>query len=161
MELFLIRHAEAIELGEQGVTCDDDRPLTPKGEQQAQSAAKALASRGIVLDKIYTSPLLRAKQTAEIMLATWAMPELSLELCEELRPSVKPRKLCKSLIKCGAEKIAVVGHMPHLGEFAGWLLGDKEHQIELAKAGVAYLTCRDRPGKGMAKLRWLVTPDWY
>ncbi len=161
MDLYLIRHAEAIELGERGITNDEDRPLTEKGELPAKAAAKALAQRGVALEKIYTSPLVRAKQTAELMLATWENPDLALEICEDLRPGVKPRKLSKSLMKCGAERIAVVGHMPHLAEFAGWLLGDKELQIEMAKAGVAYFSCGDLPGKGMASLHWLVTPDWY
>ncbi len=161
MDLYLVRHAEAIPLGEQGITCDDDRPLTAKGEQQARDLAKAMTRTGVALEKIYTSPLLRAKQTAEIMLAAWANSELSLEVNDELRPGVKPRRLSKTLMKCGSEKIAVVGHMPHLGEFAGWLLGDKEIQIDLAKAGFAYLTCGDLPGKNLGTLKWLVTPEWY
>src|SRR5262245_19123710 len=76
VDLYLIRHADALALGERGITNDEERPLSEKGEAQSDAVAKALAQRGIVLDKLYTSPLLRARQTAEIMLRVWAKPEL-------------------------------------------------------------------------------------
>jgi phosphohistidine phosphatase len=161
VDLYLIRHADALALGERGITNDEERPLSEKGESQSQAVAKALAQRGIVLDKLYTSPLLRARQTAEIMLRVWAKPELTLETCDELIPGVKPRKLSKFLLKSGGEKIGLVGHMPDLGEFGAWLLGAKKAQLEMAKSGVALITCGDLPAKGMGALQWLVTPEWY
>ncbi len=161
MELYLIRHAEALALGERGVTNDEDRPLSELGEGQAEAAAKALAQRGVVLDKLYTSPLLRARTTAEIMLRVWSRPELILETCDALAPGVKPRKLSKQLLKSEGARIGLVGHMPDLGQFAGWLLGCKEAQIDLAKAGVAVVSCDGLPSKGMGALQWLVTPEWY
>ena len=161
MELYLIRHAEALALGERGITSDEERPLSQKGESQAEAAAKALLSRGIVLEKLFTSPLVRARQTAEVLLRTWSKPELILETCDALAPGGKPRKLSKFLLKSGSERMGLVGHMPHLGEFAGWLLGAKKAQIDFAKAGIALITCGDLPSKGMGELQWLVTPDWY
>src|SRR5438309_1343090 len=98
MELFLIRHADALSLGERGITNDEDRPLSEKGESQSELAAKALHTKGIVLDKLLTSPLLRARQTAEILLRVWAQPELKLETCDPLAPGGKPRKLSKFLL---------------------------------------------------------------
>ena len=161
MELYLIRHADALALGERGITNDEERPLSEKGETQAEAAAKALQSRGIVLDKLFTSPLARARQTAENLLRIWSKPELILETCDALAPGGKPRKLSKFLLKAGSEKMGLVGHMPHLGEFAGWLLGAKKAQIDFAKSGIALITCGDLPSKGMGELQWLVTPDWY
>ena len=161
MELYLIRHADALALGERGITNDEERPLSEKGETQAEAAAKALQSRGIVLDKLFTSPLARARQTAENLLRIWSKPELILETCDALAPGGKPRKLSKFLLKSGSEKMGLVGHMPHLGEFAGWLLGAKKAQIDFAKSGIALITCGDLPSKGMGELQWLVTPDWY
>ncbi len=161
MDLFLIRHAEALAIGERGVTNDDERPLSEQGELDAQAAAKGLEARGIVLDRLYTSPLLRARQTAEILLQTWARPELTLETCDALVPDGKSRKLSTFLLKQGSEKVGLVGHMPQLGNFAAWLLGNKKVQIDLAKAGIAFVTCGDLPGKGNGDLKWLVTPMWY
>ena len=161
MELYLIRHAEALALGERGITTDEERPLSEKGEAQSEAAARALAGRGVVLDKLFTSPLLRAKQTAEILLRVWARPELVLETCEALIPSHKPRKLSKLLLKSAGEKIGLVGHMPHLADVTAWLIGGKKAHIEIAKAGVVLVTCGELPIKGMGELQWVVTPEWY
>jgi len=161
VELFLIRHADALALGERGITNDEERPLSEKGEADAQALALALQAKGIVLDRLLTSPLLRARQTAEILLRTWSKPELTLDTCECLAPAGKHRKMSKYLLKTGGEKIGMVGHMPHLGEYAAWLLGNKKFQIDLAKAGVAFITCGELPAKGIGSLQWLVTPEWY
>jgi phosphohistidine phosphatase len=161
VELYLIRHADALALGERGITNDEERPLSEKGEAQAEATAKALQGRGIVLDKLITSPLVRARQTAEIILRVWSKPELILETCDDLALNGKPRKLSKYLMKSGGDRLGLIGHMPHLGEFAGWLLGTKKAQIELAKSGVALITCGDLPSKGNGDLQWLVTPEWY
>jgi len=160
VELFLIRHAEALALGERGITTEEERPLTEKGESQAEMLARALQIRGIVLDKLYTSPLVRTVKTAEILLKVWSKPELVLETCNELKPGGKLRKLSKTLLKSGGEKIGLVGHMPQLGEFAAWLLGYKKAQIEFAKGGAAMVTCGDVPFKGHGALEWLITPEW-
>ncbi len=161
MELYLIRHADALALGERGVTNDEERPLSEAGETQAAAAAKALRAKGVVLDKLYTSPLLRARQTAEILARVWERPELIVETCAVLAPGGKPRKLSKQILKSGGEKIGLIGHMPDLGDYAAWLLGDKKAQIDLAKAGVIMLQCGEMPGKGMGALQWMVSPEWY
>ena len=49
----------------------------------------------------------------------------------------------------------------HRGVFTAWLLGNKKVQIDIAKSGVALVTCGDLPGKGQGSLQWLVTPEWY
>jgi phosphohistidine phosphatase len=160
VELYLIRHAEALALGERGITNDEERPLTEKGETQAVQLAKVFQKRGIVLDKLLTSPLVRTVQTAEIMLKVWENPKLALEHCPELAPGAKLRKLSKTLLKSGGEKIGLVGHMPQLGDFAAWMLGYKKAQIEFAKGGAALIECGDLPCKGHGALEWLVTPEW-
>jgi phosphohistidine phosphatase len=159
--LYLIRHADALALGERGITNDEERPLSEKGEADAEAAAKALQAKGIVLDRLVTSPLLRARQTAEILLRVWARPELILDTCDYLAPAGKPRKLSKFILKTGCEKVGLVGHMPHLGEFAAWLLGNKKFQIDIAKSGIACINCGELPAKGLGAMQWLVTPEWY
>ena len=53
----------------------------------------------------------------------------------------------------------LIGHMPDLADFLGWLIGSRKAQIDMAKAGVAYVTCED-VRKGDGTLEWLLTPDW-
>ena len=161
MDLYLIRHAEAVALGERGVTTDEDRPLSERGEQEAQAAARTLKKRGMAFDRLYTSPLLRARQTADILHQVWGRADLAVETCEYLAPDVKPRKLARFLLKQGGERVALVGHMPHLAVFAGWLIGEKKVQIDMAKAGVACIECGEVPGKDHGTLQWLVTPEWF
>jgi phosphohistidine phosphatase len=161
VELYLIRHADALALGERGITEDAERPLSEKGENQARAAASALRKRGVELDRLYTSPLLRAHQTADILLHVWSQSGLTVETCEELEPNSKPRKLSRFLLKQDGERVGLVGHMPHLADFTAWLIGSKKAQIEIAKSGVVCLHFGDAPGKGLAVLHWLVTPEWY
>lgn len=161
MDLYLIRHAEALALGERGVTSDEERPLSERGEGQAQAAARFLNARGVTLDRLYSSPLLRTRQTAEHLLRVWARPELELKNCPALAPGGKPRKLNRFLLKQGGDRVGLVGHMPDLADFLGWLIGGKKAHIELAKAGIAYVQCGEAPGKRLGALRWLSVPQWY
>ena len=158
--MYVIRHADAEPLGVGGVTRDEVRPLTEKGQKQARLLASGLNPKGIRLSMVLTSPLLRARQTAEGMLQDWPHPPPELRVCEELAPGGKRRKLSRFLRELGSDKVALVGHEPDLGKYVAWLIGTKQTQLELAKAGVAYVVCDPRLGKGDGTLAWLVTPDW-
>ena len=161
MDIYLIRHADARPLGEGGITQDEDRPLSDEGIAQAAALARALQRHGVQLSRALTSPLLRARQTAEGMLGAWPAPAPELEACECLAPGARPKELARFLRRSGGDHVALVGHQPDLGRFAAWLVGSKNAQIDLAKAGVAYVTCDDQPRKRTGTLVWLVTPDWY
>ncbi len=160
MELYIIRHAEALALGERGVTADEDRPLSEGGERQAAQIATGLRRRGVKFDLVLTSPLVRARQTAEALVRPEGGLATELQTCEELAPGGRRKKLAKQLLATARNAVAVVGHQPDLGAFAGWLIGDKKTNLDLAKAGVAYLECGDLPRRGGGTLIWLVTPDW-
>ena len=161
MNLYLIRHAEAAPLGEGGSASDSERPLTERGHEQSRQVAAGLQARGIRLGMVVTSPLLRARQTAEEMLQHWAAPAPELRVCDELAPGGKRKKLARVLEQLGTDVVALVGHAPDLNLFCGWLLGDRGIDIELAKAGVACLRSEGKTGKRSAALQWLVTPEWF
>jgi phosphohistidine phosphatase len=160
VDLYLIRHADAIPVGAQGIQDDADRPLTEAGEAQARAVAVGLQRRGVVLNVLLTSPLRRARQTAEGILRQWSLPAPELIVCGELAPGGKPKKLASFLRDRGADKVALVGHQPDLSVDAAWLIGSKKAQIELAKAGIAYITTTQGARKGNGTLVWLVTPEW-
>ena len=161
MDLYLIRHADALALGERGITEDAGRPLSELGEQQSQQVARILQKRGVVLDKLLTSPLVRARQTADIILRNTRGNAPQLHVGEDLAPGGKPRKLARFLTNLGGSSVGLVGHMPDIAFWAGWLIGGKRAQLEIAKAGIAFIACGGGPGKGLGVLHWLVTPDWY
>jgi phosphohistidine phosphatase len=160
MDLFLIRHADAVPLGERGITEDSDRPLSPAGEAEANKLGEMLARRRIGFDHLLVSPFVRAQQTAAFMLRH-LKPAPAMITTEALVPDAKPRKLAKVLRKLEGERFGLVGHLPHLAEWAGWLIGAKKAQLDFAKTSVASIACGEVPGKGLGVLRWLVSPDWF
>jgi len=160
MELYLIRHADAAPLGEGGITADEDRPLTDKGREQLKALASGLKRFGVILDTIMTSPLVRAKQTAEGVLENWGSPAPSLHMVDELAPQGNRRKLAKELRRHGEGSIALVGHEPDLSQFAGWLIGSRKSRLELAKGGVAHVHFDNGVGKAEGVLKWLALPEW-
>jgi phosphohistidine phosphatase len=161
MDLYLIRHAEAEQLGNNGITEDADRPLTATGQEQAKALGAGLQEHGVQLQTLVTSPLVRAQQTADGILQHWPQPVPELCVCDDLAPSSRRKKLARFLLKLDATSVGIVGHMPDLGEFGGWLLGSKDLILDLEKAGVALIRCEHGVGKGGGSLVWMVTPEWY
>jgi len=161
MDLYVIRHADAVALGEQGVTKDGDRPLSEVGAAQAKAIGTGLAAKGFRPGLILSSPLVRARQTADGIQRQFAQDPPVVQEADEAAPGVKPKRLARYLRGLSADAVALVGHQPDLGEWAAWLIGGKKAQIDLAKAGVALIRCPDGPRKGSGTLVWLVTPDWF
>jgi phosphohistidine phosphatase len=160
MELYLIRHAEAAPPGENNVS-DEDRPLTSCGEAQAAALGKALRGHGIELRLVLSSPLLRARQTAEELVRQWPEPRPDFRVYKELALGGKRRHLLRALRQQGADRVAVIGHEPELGALAAYLMGSKKLHIPLDKAAVAFLRCNAGLEKGDGQLEWLLPPAWY
>jgi phosphohistidine phosphatase len=161
MDIYLIRHAEAASLAEAGVFDDSSRPLTENGKNQSQKLAACLKQHNIKPAIVITSPLLRARETADEMLREWGTAAPELRFCDDLAINGKRRRLARFIEDLGAEHVALVGHQPDLGKFAAWLIGSKKAEIDFAKAGVACVHCEQQVGKGEGVLEWLITPDWY
>jgi phosphohistidine phosphatase len=160
MFLYLIRHADAVPMGQDNVSTDEARPLTETGKAQAQALAKTLQGHGVHLDAVLHSPLLRSQQTALGLVEHWNTPAPSLLECGLLAPGGREKKLARELRGLTGESLALVGHMPDLATLAGWLIGSKKAQIDLAKSGVACIELPDRVKKGEGVLKWLVTDAW-
>jgi phosphohistidine phosphatase len=161
MRLYLIRHADAVPLGDGGVDRDADRPLSEVGKQQCQALAGALQRVGVQFDAVLTSPLLRARQTADEIARHWKGPLPERELCAALALGEKLKRLARAVGELKQESVALVGHQPELAALAGWLIGSRKAKLDLEKAGVAALECEAEAGKGGGILVWLVTPKWY
>lgn len=170
MRLYLIRHAEAEDLGG-GITRDFDRPLTARGREQSRALAAAFAAREIAVDVVAASPLVRAHQTATELLAVWA-PGTRPVTCDELAiGKLKPAKLSGFLadltvkgarVPSRAEKaVAAVGHMPDIAAYLEWLIGAAPETVRMEKAAAACVRFEDDPGEAAGSLEWLVTPEWF
>jgi phosphohistidine phosphatase len=114
MRLLIVRHAEAAS-GEP----DDLRPLTTAGREQARSLAERLRADGLVPDAVMTSPLLRARQTADAL--DLGTPEVD----ERLAPGASPEDV-RDAARGHGETVLVVGHQPDCGRAAGALAGTPE-----------------------------------
>jgi phosphohistidine phosphatase len=153
MKLYLLRHAEAAE-GEE----DAARPLTPLGRRQAQAIADFLERAGIEVDATYTSPLVRARQTAEAIARRCGRgpgrrPIIVKALLNEIPQCAFDRWLEGIL---DAKQILLVGHNPSLSERLAALLGmENGAGVALPKAALACVKTDDgRRGK----LRLFLTP---
>ena len=82
--LYLVRHGRAAERGEEWPD-DGKRPLTPQGIDRFQQVVRGLSVLGVTIDTILTSPLVRARQTADI-LAAGLRPHPSVEVIDALAP---------------------------------------------------------------------------
>jgi phosphohistidine phosphatase len=159
MELYLLRHAIAVEREGFSPPRDRERPLTREGIRRMRRIAHGMAGLRISPDLILTSPFLRASQTAEIVAA-----ELGCKVPEAL-PHLQPGGDLQDLIAVLRERIRtapcilLVGHAPALGILASVLLtGDDRMQMTMKKGGLCKLRI-DRPDRSpCATLHWLLTP---
>ncbi len=155
MKLLLIRHARAEEraaFAASGLP-DEERPLTRDGIRRMRRACAGLAREVVTLDLIASSPLLRARQTAEIVHA--AYPQARRTELGALSPGAHPRAVRDWLRDQEAGAVALVGHEPDLGLLAAWLLSGDAHPFLPMKKGAACLL--DLPGaieEGAATLAW-------
>lgn len=160
MNLLLVRHAEAAELGENGITRDSDRPLTRRGREQAAGLAATLRVRGFPLDRVLSSPFVRTQQTAESLVTGLGCE--AVVTCPELAAgAMNPQKLSRVIGNLRTETVALVGHMPDISIFAGWLLGMDEAAIPFAKGSAALIGVPAPISEATGWLEWLLTPEWY
>ena len=158
MLLYLIRHAEAVELGSPGAARDFDRALTPHGRDQARALADAFVRLNLLADAVVASPLVRAHQTAVELLSVW-QPTGATVTCDQLAPErLKPGKLSDFLAAVPGDHIAVVGHMPELGGYAEWLIGRIRGDHSASPRRRRCISFKGDPAKAAGKLHWIVPP---
>ncbi|QEL19670.1 SixA phosphatase family protein [Limnoglobus roseus] len=160
MRLLLVRHAEAVPLAGDGISSDFHRPLTDFGKAQAAALGEALRARNVAPAMIVTSPLVRAIQTAETLVKALT-PGKEFLVTERLASGeLKPRKLSKLVDEIDGTPL-LIGHMPDMGRYAGWLIGAGDDGVDFDKAAVACINCRHEVAKGAGVLEWLIPPAWF
>ena len=160
MNLYIIRHAVAVDEGTPGFESDSERPLTDKGRKKMRQIAKGLRNLGVEFDLILSSPYVRARETAEILADVFKMRK-KITFTENLIPLGNPELLIGEINETyAADSIAVVGHEPHLSTLVGILVaGNANLDLTLKKGGVCYLTADDlHHNDHRATLEWLLTP---
>ena len=152
MKLYLLRHASASDIA----ASDAARELTNEGREEARIAGAALTELGAKPKHIFSSPLVRARQTAEIVAKALSFSG-KVEILEELENGTTTGSLLKALKPCeSANEILLVGHIPSLSDHLAALIGAKSAEgLPLGKGSVACVELEQlRIGAG--QLRWLM-----
>lgn len=141
MDLYLVRHAKAVP---RSADMEDAlRPLTPDGKKSFAVAVEGLARLGVTFDRLYHSPLLRAVETAELLIPLVHGESVSTVQLADDPSSALLREL-------SGRRVALVGHEPWMGELAAWLIHDDRSAADgfvVKKGGVIWLEGDPAPGK--------------
>ena len=158
IRVYLVRHGIAVEHGEQGQMGDDARWLTARGRRRFRRMASAFARLGEPLDFIFSSPLVRAVQTAEILAAACRVSEIGI--LDELRSEGSVGKL---LSEAGRrlkddQAVALVGHDPQMSALVAALGDVKDAAIEFRKGAIVRIDVGALPSGRPSSPRWWMKP---
>ena len=155
MIVYLVRHGIAEDRGM--AIPDSDRALTTDGIRKMHRIVSGLQRLDVQPAAIWTSPLRRTRETAEILAAGLGVN--AVRLCDSLAPASSLDAVCAGL--AGApDSVMVVGHQPDLGELASRLLfgGQQGDSLPFKKGAVAKITWKDGDPTSRSRLEWFLTP---
>lgn len=152
MRLVLLRHGIAEETAGGS---DADRALTGEGRKKAQEVCKALAGMDLGIERILTSPLIRAVQTAQVLKEALKLGK-GVDETKTLLPEARPTDLVQPINALKATCVALVGHEPQLSSFVSWAVGGGN--FEIRKSGVVVLEGAGLPAAGAGALVGLFAP---
>lgn len=155
-EIYLVRHAIAAARGEEWPD-DSKRPLTERGVERFKECVDGLVWLDVGIDEIFTSPLVRARQTAEYLSA--GLPSKPpIRVLDALAPGHAPAKVVEDLARESRKRrVALVGHEPDLGELAAHLLGTRR-AVPFKKGAVCRIDVDGLTSSPPGTLSWFLTP---
>lgn len=157
IELLLVRHAIA---ADRGPEFPDDRlrPLTPAGTARWRKAVAGLRALQVEVDLVLTSPLVRARETADL-LAAGLEGKPAVEETAALAPGAEAAAITQVIARIGRRhrRLALVGHEPDLGELAARLLRARG-ALEFKKGAVCRIDVDVATPGGPGTLRWFLPP---
>jgi phosphohistidine phosphatase len=160
MNLYILRHAIAVEPGSPAYEDDSQRPLMTKGVNKMKQIAVGLRYLEAEVDLILSSSHLRAQQTAAILAKTYGIQDKLI-----VTPALLPEAPTSQIISEINEKysqlknIVLVGHQPFLGNLISTLIsGDPTLNIMLKKGGICRLSIEQLHNDRCATLEWLLFP---
>lgn len=144
--LVAVRHGKPVSEGYPDV---DLRPLSDEGKKAQKKVAQDMLQNGISIDRILTSPLLRAQQTAEVLAEIFEAP-----IADEpaLGNDFNADTLLKQIPSSDTDQtICFVGHAPSLAEFVNTLVGKEVLDEGLSKSAAAVVVFFDEIAYGKAE----------
>jgi phosphohistidine phosphatase len=158
MNLYIVRHAIAVQRGTPDYEDDSQRPLTDKGRKKMRKIVQGQRQIDTPLNTILSSPYVRARDTAKILADEFKL-ENQLYFSENLVPPGNFEALVDEIHeKYDVENLALVGHEPMLSQLISWLTtGHTDMELNLKKGGVCYLSSDNLYQDHRAALEWLLT----
>jgi len=160
MELYLIRHGVAQQLGLKNDFTDERRTLTAEGRDRMREVARGLRKLGVQLDLLLTSPLVRAVETAELVADALGFSKKEIIQTSGLAPGGSAGELFAEIKShTGVESAALVGHEPYLSELAARIVQSSGHfAMNLRKGSVCSINVLETVPSFRGELVWLMTP---
>jgi len=161
MKLYVLRHGEAADRVDPRYENDADRPLVRKGIRRTRALARVLRRLNITFDVIFSSPLVRARETAEIVAHELRLHG-RLELTKHLAPDGDVEELVDVLSQLWPppENVLLVGHEPDASRLISWLCTGGPHlALTLKKGGLCRMEIEALSAGRCASLEWLLTPN--
>jgi len=161
IRVYLVRHGIALDPADRGELADDDRPLTGKGRRRFRRTARAFARLGEPPEFIFTSPLIRAAQTAEILAS--ALRQSEVAVLDELRPDGAVGKLLAEVgrrVK-DEQSVALVGHDPQMSQLVAALADvprADQGRIDFRKGAIVRIDVGELPSARPTQPRWWMKP---
>ncbi|MCG3173486.1 MAG: hypothetical protein GMKNLPBB_01683 [Myxococcota bacterium] len=160
MKIWLMRHGLAQDREDPRCPPDPDRRLVPEGIRKTRLVVRGLAALGASPRVIASSPYLRARETAGLVMEGLGV-ESRLELCEPLVPHGDPFRAAADLKRlCSGADILAAGHAPNLDLLIGVLTLQRPTAVTLLKKSA--VACLDWDlESGRAQLAWLMGPKQF
>ncbi len=158
MELYILRHGKAEE-NTGSVTSDYARKLTEIGIREIETMSKSLKLLDVKIDYLITSPLKRAKQTADIISKDLLKQKKQFLIWDELKPEIPIEQVIKKICALDFSSIMIVGHEPHLSSLISSIISDSTKiEISLKKGGFVHIELFPNSVTLHGVLKSLMTP---
>jgi phosphohistidine phosphatase len=158
MQLYIVRHGIAIDREDSKSPPEAERYLTEEGVERTKQVAEAVAALGIHADLMFSSPYVRAMQTAAIFASELEYSKQKIRRTDSLLPGAEPGAFLRELAR--EKDVPIVfcfGHAPHVDGLLAAAVGASRHITSMKKAGVALVELK-RLSPPNGQLVWLMTP---
>jgi len=159
MKIYLLRHGIAEPQSEGNRFSDADRALTPEGITKLRQTGLGLKKLGVSLDLVASSPLIRARETAENVTEIVKCKE-PIQLWDQLAPGGAIDGLMQKLQNHqDKNSVLLVGHQPDMGFLASFLIfGSNKISLAFKKGGICCVQINEVPPQFPGELVWMLTP---
>ena len=158
MQLYIVRHGIAIDREDAKCPPEAERYLTEEGVEKTKQVAEAVAALGIQADLMFSSPYVRATQTAAIFASELEYSKQKIRRTDSLLPGAEPGAFLRELAReKDVSTVLCFGHAPHVDGLLAAAVGASRHITSMKKAGVALVELK-RLSPPNGQLVWLITP---